>query len=69
MNKNEFRHFEIDAISPADYKITMIDRTTGQKIEVQMNSAESSLFLNLYSRVQERLDFERLHFMGQSNQH
>jgi len=65
----QFLHFEIDALSPCEYKITMVDRTTNKRIELPMNSSKSALFLNLYSRIQERLDFERLHFMGQSNQH
>lgn len=65
----QFRHFEIDALSPCEYKITMFDRTENKRIELTMNSSESALFLNLYSRIQERIDFERMHFAGQSNQH
>lgn len=69
MSLTQIRHFEIDALSPGEYKITMVDRTTNKRIDLPMNPSESALFLNLYSRIQERIDFERLHFMGQSNQH
>lgn len=57
---NHFLRFEITAMSPADYHIRMPDRGTGQTIDVQMTVTESSLFLNLYSRIQERLAFERM---------
>ena len=69
MSLTQFRHFEIDALSPGEYKITMVDRTTNKRIDLPMNASESALFLNLYSRIQERIDFERLNFMGQANQH
>ena len=60
----DFRRFEIEATGPGQYLIKLLDRTTNRQIEVEMTTVESALFMTLYGRIQERIDFERF-----SNQH
>jgi hypothetical protein len=59
---SDFRRFEIEAVGPGEYRIRLFDRTANRKIEIPMTPLESSLWLTLYGRILERIDFQRMDF-------